>query len=165
MAEQFESSNINGAWLMNIYENIKNLEKMERIANEGCHSLMDYFQIPAQERKVILPDMQYKNLRFIVTELKLLLIDLTPVVKENAHKDFMKSINHLRGIVDNRKIFVVDNYSVQIKGIASSKLTPFFWETLNFTTLLKQKIIKEIAHLLYIDTNKGGKRNRKPWEA
>lgn len=148
-SDVYESSNINAIWLQNIYENIKNLEQLERIAREGCNSIMEYLQIPHESRAFILGDVQYKNLRFIITELDLLLIDLTPVIKESELIDFQLSLNKVKELIENRRLFLEEPRGVD-RSIRYSKPKPFFYETLNFLSLLKVSIIKSIAHILYI---------------
>lgn len=144
-----ETSNINAKWLDNIYENIKNLEQLERLGREGCTSLFDYMQIPPQQRQYILGDTQYKNLRFIVTELRLLLADLTPVINQEALAKFRGALDKVEGFIDNRKLFVREPRN-QDKTIKASIPTEFFWKTLFFLCEMKIEIIREIAHILYV---------------
>ena len=156
-AEQnFVQTNINSLWLQNIFENLKNLEALERLAREGCQSLMEYMQIPYDKKDIILPDIQYKNLRFIISEVILLLTDLTPVVDKERLKKFRSDIDKLEIIMNNRKLFIKEVYTSNNE-IKSSKTTEFFYQTLKYLTLLRIDIVQEIAPMLYIsaeDTNK-----------
>lgn len=160
LSESFETGNINSLWTNNIYENLKNLENMERIAREGCQSLLEYLSIPSYTRQIIIADTQYKNLKFMITELRLLMTDLTPVMDETAHKNFMDIVERLTTTIENREMFVDENYSAVKQSIVSSKTTPFFNETLDYISKMKRNIIKEIAHLLYIKPNE----NKKKWQ-
>ena len=69
--------NISTLWLTNIFNNLKALENIERLAREGCSSITDYIQIPPAHQNIILVEAQYKNLRFFVFELEILLTNLT----------------------------------------------------------------------------------------
>ncbi len=157
--DNYESTNINSLWLTNIFENLKNLEVMERISREGCNSLMDYLQIPLAQRQIILADTQYKNLKFMVTEMQLLLTDLSPVVAKDKHKAFMDTLKKIQPPIHIRRLFLVERHSVMKNGIFTSEVTPFFYETLTFLSELKLDIIKEISHILYIKDDGG---NNKP---
>ncbi len=66
---QFEATNISDLWLKNIFENVKNLESMERLAREGCVSLLEFAQMDSR----MLPEIQYKNLKMMISEIELLL--------------------------------------------------------------------------------------------
>lgn len=157
MEESFESTNINSLWLANVYENLKNLEMLERTAKEGCNSVLEYLQIPIEQRNTIIADTQYKNLRFIVTEMALLLTDLTPVMDDTKLKDFRKSLDNIENIIHRRNLFVAENYSAKKKGIVQTTVTEFFHQTLKFLCILRIEIIKANASLLYIkeETKKG----------
>lgn len=145
-----QSANINSLWLQNIYENIKKLEEHERIAREGCDNLMEYLGIPADKRDLILGDTQYKNIKFMVTELHLLLGDLTPILDETKVKGYKENLNKIEEVISYRKYFVKEPYSSTRGIIISSKPTPFFFETLRFLSDMKIEIIKDIKHILYI---------------
>lgn len=157
MDEQFGTANINSLWLQNVYENLKNLEMLERIAKEGCNSVMEYLGIPMDQRITLLADTQYKNLRFIVTEMSLLLTDLTPVMDQTKLKIFRQMLSKIEEVITKRQLFVNENYSAKKKGIVQSSVTEFFHQTLKFLCNLRIKIIQENAQLLYIkeDDRKG----------
>lgn len=146
----YDSSNINTLWLNNIYENLKNLEQLMRLSREGCTSLFEYMKIPVEQRKILIADTQYKNLRFMITELDLLLTDITPTIGEDKVEEFRKLLQPVEDIIDNRFLFVKETTSVTKNGITSSALLPFFYDTLNFVSKMRNNIIKSISHLLYI---------------
>lgn len=148
-AGEFESTNINSKWLENIYENIKNLENLERSAYEGCVSLLDYLQIPPETRHVIVGDAQYKNLKFMVTEIHLLLGDLTPVMKKERLKSFREQIEMIQNVISERYLFVKEPKN-QDRTIKYSQVTPFFEKSLKFLSEIKIEIIKEISDILYV---------------
>lgn len=146
----YDSSNINTRWLENIYENLKNLEMYERMAREGCISILDYIQFPVENRSVFLCDIQYKNLRFIVNEMDLLMTDLTPVIDETKLEEFRTVLDKIGKKINNREVFVSDSYSSLRGKITDSKMTNVFHETLGFLMVLRQQVIKSIAHILYV---------------
>lgn len=149
-SNSFESTNINALWLQNIYENLKNLEFHERLAREGCNSIIEYIQMPYDKRNIFLSEVQYKNLRFIITEINLLLTDLSPVVNEKELEEYRKQLDNLERVINLRKLFIREIYSSIKKEITKSEMTPFFLETVGFVTKLRVNIIKSIAHLLYV---------------
>lgn len=148
-----QSGNINAIWLQNIYENIKNLEMLERLAREGCNSLLDYLQMPFEQRDLIIGDLQYKNLRFIITEIYLLLSDLTPVLKDIELNNFYKALDKMKTIIEDRTLFL-DEPRLANKRLKYSHPTEFFYLTLDFLHQLKINIIRSISHILYIKEEK-----------
>lgn len=158
--QEFDSTNINTLWLNNIYENLKNLEQMERITREGCSSIMDYLQIPQEQRGHVIGDTQYKNLRFIVTEINLLLTDLTPVMNKTKIEEFRQMLNKIEDVIHIRYLFL-EEPTYTSNRIKTSTLKPFFWETLGFLMKMRVGIIGEIAHLLFVD-KKESKTEIKP---
>lgn len=157
--ERLQSGNINALWIDNIYQNLKNLENMERLANEGCLSILEYASIPIGQNKIVLGDLQYKNLRMMVSEFDLLITDLTPVIEEKDITLFINEINNIKKVINNRKLFVKESTSHR-NIMMSSEITPFFNETLIYLRDLKRKLIKQIEGLLYI---KQEADNRKKW--
>jgi len=150
LENNFISTNINSLWLQNIFENLKNLEVYERLAREGCGNLLEYVQLPIEKRQIFLNDVQYKNLRFILTEMHLLLSDLTPVIEKKSLEKFETNMIKLERIINNRKLFVKEGYSATHGAISNSKLTDMFYHTLDFLCSMRQDIIKEISHILYV---------------
>ena len=126
------------------------------MAREGCLSMLDYVQIPAKNKQAFLTDVQYKNMRMIVGEMRLLLTDLVPILDPTVHTNLMKTLQGLERAIYTRELFVVDNWSVTTNSVTQSKLTPFYFNTLDFLSDLKLRIIKDIAHILYVDNSKDG---------
>ena len=83
-SSNLETTNINLRWLSNIYDQIINIEAMERLCREGCTTITDYIMVPMSEKGIILPDAQYKTLRFLVLELDLLINNLSPILNEKT---------------------------------------------------------------------------------
>lgn len=146
----FESDNINTLWLKNIFDNLKNIENISRLAKEGCTSIVEYAEIPLNNRAYFIGDTQYKNLRFLVTELSLLLDDLEVPIenKDELHK-YKKSLDKISNIITNRKLFLKEPRDKD-GNIISSTPNQFFYDTLDILQHLKVNIYNNISHILYI---------------
>ena len=148
--EGFESTNINSKWLENIFENIKNIENAYRLAREGCSTVIEYLQIPTEHREIIIPDIQYKNLKLIISELDLLVTDANPVIGDTKTEEYRKKIEPLLNAMSQRKLFLHEPYSQVKKQISYRELTPFFWNTLDFVTRIKQDLIRDLSSILFV---------------
>jgi hypothetical protein len=156
--EDVESGNIHLKWLDNIYEKLHNIENMEVLSREGCESLMEFLEIPYNVREITISQVQYKNIRFMITELKILIDNLSPVLKGKVD-DYHKQLEPIEKNIDDKKLFFK-----QIKmnnEVVALELTDIFYKSLAVLTSLKSSIIKEIAPLLYLEEGHG---NKKPWE-
>lgn len=146
------SSNINEKWLDNIYENIKNIEKLERYAREGCESLIEFLNIPFNQRAYILGEVQFKNLKLLISEFKLLLGDLSPLLEESKTKPYIEFINKVQKAINRRGLFIQSEYDLN-GNIKSAIPTPFFYETIEGFYNLKVKLFREekVRNILYIE--------------
>lgn len=158
--DTIESTNINSLWLKNIYENLKNLEIQFRYAFEGCKDVLEYCNIPLSVRPSMIADTQYKNMRFIVTELRLLIKDIAPVIP-NEYESFLNKLKPLSDIINNRKLFIYEPYSEVTGRTTQSKVTLFYEKTLRYLNELNLELVLKIKHLLYIQEEDYLK---KPWE-
>jgi hypothetical protein len=148
--EEFtQSANINEKWLTNIYENIKKLEDYERLVREGCSSLLDFVQIPLSNRSSIVGQTQFKNLRFLITEFKLLLADLTPILEEDKVKEFDRFLNNIDKAISHEKLFLNSSYDVN-RTLIETKPTEFFYQTIETIHKLKVDLFRQIKGILYI---------------
>lgn len=143
------TSNINERWLQNIYENIKKLEEYERLVREGCTSIMDYFQIPLEQRDTLLGLTQYKNLKFFLTEFRLLLADLSPILDSERVKHYDKTIKSIDSALKTKNVFIKQVYSAN-RELIRSEPTEFFYTTIDLLHDLKIVLFREIKHILYI---------------
>lgn len=144
-----QTSNINDKWLDNVYENIKKIEEYQRLAREGCGSLLEYLQFSQKQREIVMGQLQYKNFKFILTEFVLLLADLTPIMEDAKEKTFQDTIDKINAISTNENLFLENRYDVN-KNLVRSVPTPFFYSTLDVLHKLKIDLFKEIKHVLYI---------------
>lgn len=156
--ESFDTTNIHLEWLKNIGEQLKSIQNMERLAREGCSSIIEFVNIQREFYPIIIPEAQYKNLKFIVLEISILLTNLSPILnnKENYERRLKLILNHL----DSRDLFLSDiRINNQLKKIS---VLPFFYSTLKYILIIKADIIKDIGHLLFLPNEEGG-INRKKW--
>lgn len=151
--EDIQSSNINSLWLQNIYDNLKKIEEFERYAREGCASIMDYLQIPYQQRNMIIADIQYKNLKLILNEMLLVIPDLSPVIGDEKAGELQEKFNKIRSFIKNRSLMIQENYSESKKAIINSQTTEQFDIALDALALLRQEIINNIKEILFIKSN------------
>jgi hypothetical protein len=144
---QVETTNINFKWLENIYEQLKNIQDMERLALEGCGSLMEYLQVPYEMQLLLLPEVQYKNLKFICREINILTDNLSPILKEKT-KSYKEKLKPVLDDINNRGLFLKevrrDNKIFQLT------ITPLFGKTINYVCDIKSQLINDIGHILYL---------------
>ena len=156
---EVESTNINSLWLQNIYENLKNLEVEFRYAFEGCKDVLEYCNIPVHNRRQIIADVQYKNLRMIVTELRLLIKDIAPVIPDD-YEMFLTKLQPIIEVINTRSLFVTEKVSEVKRTIISSEVTPFYNKTVEYLNALNMDLVLKIKHLLYISDEP---TKKKPW--
>lgn len=154
---EYQSTNINSKWLENIYEQLQTIQNMERLAREGCNSIMEYMQVPFNMRQVILADVEYKNLRLMALEMDILISNLAPILKEKADK-YNERMAKLLQNIDYRNLFLKeikkDGQVVMIEPL------PFLFSSTTYLTTIKSELIKDIGHLLYIPEEDN---NKKKW--
>ncbi len=154
MEENFESANIHLKWLDNIYDELSIIQDMERVATEGCKNLVEYFNIPFSERGIIIPDAQYKNLRFLILEMDILLTNLRPIIPEKI-EEYNKRLKPILESINNRNLFIGSRKN---NGkIVELFVKEFFYKSLNYVLRIKSDIIYDIKQILYLDSNKKAK--------
>lgn len=147
----FKTANINMLWLQNIFENLKNLEYMERIAREGTDSLIDYIKVPEQDRSRYFAAIQYKNLKMMISEMFLLLADLQPVITSQFYKEIKESLDKLQESITEERKFIKSYFSQVSKSVYKAELTTNFDVMLKIVSSMRSRIIKEISHLLFVE--------------
>lgn len=149
-----DTANFNEKWLINIYDNIKKLEEYERIIREGCSSVLEFAQIPLKSKPIVIGLTQFKTLRFFITEFKLLLADLTPILEAEDAKEFDKVLSNIDKALPSEKLFLNSSYDIN-KNLVGTSVTPFFNETLDTLHKLKVDLFKKIKHILYLTRQNG----------
>lgn len=153
--DEFETTNIHVEWLKNIYKQLMIIQDMERISREGCRDLMEYLQIPIEYHGLVIPDAQYKNLRFFVIELDILINNLKPTLREKS-KDYTIIIKQIMDNIDRRDLFIKERRINN--NVVSYYLLPFFYKTIQLLVKVKSDIISDIGHLLYLPEEEKGKK-------
>lgn len=154
MEDFTQTANFNEKWLDNIYENIKKIEDYERLVREGCKSLLDFMNIPSSQRHVVIGQTQFQNLRFLVTEFKLLLADLTPILETNKEEEFDKILTQIDDALLKKQLFLKEEFDVA-RNLVRANPTNFFYDTINVLHKMKVDLFKVIKHILYIGSNNG----------
>lgn len=155
--EKLESDNINELWLKSVFESLKNLEIMERNARDGCQNILEYMQMPIEYRLTQVANVQYANLKFMISEFSLLIKKLRPILKEEYVKKLVVSSKRMLKISQNKNVFIKD---IKRGGVIYANTTSSFDEALEILSNQISDIIKEIEELLYIK-DKGD--NKKRW--
>lgn len=150
MEDFINTSNINEKWLNNIFENIKALENNERLLRDGCKDLLDFMNISQRSRPVVIGETQFKTLKVFITEFRLLLGDLTPILNDTTAQSFENVLDQIDKVSRDRKLFVVDTYDTSNK-IISVIPTDFFWKTVDILHKTKIDLFKKIKNILYIN--------------
>lgn len=153
--DEIETTNINIKWLENIYQELRIIQDMERIAREGCKNLMEYFEIPFNMHRIILPDAQYKNMRFMALELDILISNIAPVIKNE--KQYRGTLNAVLKNMNKRELFLKE-YKKNGQIIMIETL-PILGQTINYLSGIRTNIIKDIKDILYIKEGE----NKKTW--
>lgn len=151
---EFETFNKNSLWLDNILENIKNVEVMMRLASEGCNSITEYLQIPFERKHAIIADTQYKNLRLIITELKLLITDAEVIIGKEKADSYFATLFKLSENIDNKKLFVKEKFSMTKGVIIYAKTTELFNITLEYVQEIRRELIRDLSAVFYVKKEK-----------
>lgn len=160
--QEFETTNISDLWLRNIFENVKNLENMERLAREGCSSILEFAQMSRQDQIFMISEIQYKNLKMMTSEIILLLSDISSIIDNKKYKKYKKTIEKIDSVIHNRKLFILEswNRTRSPHRLISKSLTKHFNKFLEFISSLKIEIIEEISPMLFVkkpENKSGGK--------
>jgi hypothetical protein len=128
---------------------------MLRIAREGCSSLLEYLEIHPDMQRLIFADVQYKNLRFVVMELKLLISNSQNILGEKslAYKEKLEIISSK---VNDRSLFIKD--VVQKNQLMSRDLLPSFKVILDKLFELNSDLINDLSPILFMPEDDKGKK-------
>jgi hypothetical protein len=150
--EEFNSTtNFHTNWLDNLYNQLMAIQTMFRNASEGANELMDYLQIPINQRQLVIPEVQYKNLRFLILEMDLLLDNLYRMNEIDIPK-IKEELSSVKKEIDNVELFLQPKFANnQLIGL---KLKPAFKITLDYLSEIKTKIINVASPLLYLPEGK-----------
>lgn len=141
-----DSANINERWIMNIFENLKKAEDFERYAREGCKDIIEFVQIPFSQRNIVIGEIQYKNLKLMLNEMLLVLPDIKPVIEDTS--ELKTKLDNIANDIENKQRYI--EYVSDVNGIKDSKMTSLFYKTLNLLSFMRESIIYQLRHILYI---------------
>lgn len=147
-----DSGNIHLKWLDNIYDKFSNIEKMEVMSREGCTTLMEFIQMPEHMRNIELPLAQYKNLRFFITEMKLLIDNLSPVMLKHCPEDYKRikeKIGFVYKDINHRQLFLKE--IKKGKMVIALQVTDFFDLVVLQISNLKAELIELNKGILYLE--------------
>jgi len=148
---EFESTNISEKWNENIYENIRNLENMERYAREGCGSIMEFAQLLNNPNyNMIIKEVQYKNAKMMLSEIQLLLTDIRIIIDDEFYDKIKKLTEGLEKYINKRELFLLERFDTTKSKIIGMELTPFFYKILDKLCELRARIIFEISPILFV---------------
>lgn len=144
-------TNINSLWLLNIFENIKNIEVYERMARNGCRDILNYIQIPKESRQRELSEAQYQNLMMFGNELMVMLPDFA----SNLDKEVFGKYNAQLTILTNslrlqKSKYYKENISIPRKTIINTYLTEDFYSVLNIFAEMRRELLLKVEPLLFI---------------
>lgn len=157
MEDEVSTSNINFKWLDLIYQQLENIQSMERMASEGCTNLVEYVEMPLDMRQIIIADARYKNLRFMANELRLLIDNLKPVLNGKRDEYFARLLPVLQNI-DKRHLFLREVRKNNQVGYL--EVLDMMGRTHEYLSMIKADLINEIGDVLFI---KNEDNNKKKW--
>lgn len=155
--DELLTSNVNATWIKGIHDEIKATETMIRWAREGCNSLLEYVLMDPRQKNIQLAYLQYKNLRFLLTEMILLAGNLTPIIEEGKSREYLDEFKKIEKIINNEDIFIKKETDVR-GNLKSASVTPFFAETLEHFEEKRREILWDIRHILFITDDSTEKR-------
>lgn len=155
------SVNINTKWLDDIYDNLLKIKKHLRFAKNGADSLDDYIKRLLIEQRFDLIDLQYTNLKLLVTEIAILLDDLAPIINGDSKID-IELFDEIKSRIDNRNTFIEDTYDTVNKKIIRSNIKKAFVETVKALEKIRGQIIIELKEILYMKDDNKHKTKARP---
>lgn len=139
MEQNLENSSektINDKWLDNIYNILLRLENSDKLASEGCMSIIDFVESPQQ----FLPLIQYKNYSIFLTDFEILINNSQKIIGNKKYKEFVRNINTLRELEKNVGGFLVVN-SKNISRTKKYYLKPIFNHAIKIISKMRRDIV------------------------
>ena len=155
--EELETTNIHIEWLKNIHQQLMEIQNLERLAIEGCSNLGEYMQIPFELKEVIIPDIQYKNMRFMALEISILLDNLAPIIPDKLDS-YIKKLKPILDNIENKELFL--EQKIINDKLLKVEVLPFMIRTIKYLLEIKLDIIKDIGSILYLPESTN---NNKKW--
>lgn len=153
-----DTANINAKWIENIYENLKKIEEYERLAREGCSSVLDFVQIPSKDRSIFLAETQYKNIRLLLNEFILVIPDVTLVIGEASSNTFMQTLEGLAKVINDKHAMINYIKSDVTNSVRDAKMTHLFSLSLKVLSEIRTQLIKELKNVLFVGDTRNARR-------
>jgi len=91
MDEITSQKTITEKWLENLFNNLLRLETYEKLAKEGCTSILDYVDLNDKS----LTQIQYKNYTLFLTEIEVVANDCKNLIKEEDYNKILFELSVL----------------------------------------------------------------------
>ncbi len=134
---------INDKWLDNIFNILLRLEDADKLASEGCRSLIDYIESP----DTYLPMIQYKNYLLFLTDFEILINNCKEMMKEGKFEEFVKNLEGLRKAEEKVGGFL----KVRTNNIQKTQkfyLRPIFNDALKIISKMRRDIVSCLWSIL-----------------
>ncbi|MCX6748216.1 MAG: hypothetical protein NT076_01280 [Candidatus Pacearchaeota archaeon] len=148
-SDNVNQKNITDKWLDNVYQSLMKLEDYERLAKEGCSSIVEYVQSISQNKnfQMDMAQLQKKNYDFFITEFEVLLNNIRHLIDKQTY---------LRMQI---KLFSLVSYEQEVDGFLQIKvnqmehtewfiLKPEFYNNLNQISELRGLAVNSLWKLL-----------------
>lgn len=143
---------ISNKWLDAIYERLVSLNFHEKLARDGCQSIIQYVNIPHQQLQA-LPQIQLKNLDLSISDFDMMFKDINDVVKGNQLKEMKKKLSKIKSlkIGDLNGVSYYKFNNVVVKGKQKKKLalTSTFYIMVNELSELRGDLVSSLKHILW----------------
>lgn len=134
---------ITDRWLDNLYESLMRLEQYEKLAREGCESLMEYVQNPNLDLALI----QNKNYGLFITELEITLNNCRHLIDKDKRlkitleiKSILKKELEVKGFLSEKRDLVMHT--------TRNVLKPSFYIVLRKISALRRDLVSSLWFIL-----------------
>jgi hypothetical protein len=134
---------ITDRWLDNLFESLMRLEQYERLAREGCVSLLEYVQNPNIDLALI----QNKNYGLFMTEFNITLRSGKRLIEKNTYLDLLLEYKTILKIELNTKGFLSEEID-EISHTRKNTLKPSFYKIQNKLSSLRARLVDSLWFVL-----------------
>jgi hypothetical protein len=117
--------------------------------------------LPLESKDIILSDAKLQNLKMLVGELILLIMDLGEHLEKTKSDKYIVLLRRIRSDLERRKEYIKLIRSNTKNITISCAMTPLYNKTFNFVEDIRREILLDISHLLNI--KEGITDNKKKW--
>lgn len=134
---------ITDKWLDNLYESLMRLEQYEKLAREGCESLMEYVQNPNLDLALI----QNKNLGLFITEFEITLNNGKKVIDKKEYLNMTLGIRRILKKELEVKGFLTEERDL-VMHTTKNVLKPSFYIVLREISALRRDLVGSLWFIL-----------------